>query len=241
MAESAEPIRQQQLYKTKGRASGCSADSVRTLVVTDVRLYEEGLVHSLGDRSELSVCGVASGSVEALARIADLHPDVVLLDVTMHDSLVLARTITQLTPSVHVVAFAVSDSDEDVLACAEAGVAGYVTRSGSCDQLIAVLRSVARGELLCSPRVAARLFRLAAERRFVGASADTQASLTSRELDVVRLVARGLSNKEVARELRIEVSTVKNHVHRVLEKLHLDRRTKVGALMRADPLMRLPI
>ena len=242
MAESVrEPNGHQQPHRVYDHAQRRGTDTVRALVVTDVRLYEEGLVRSLGDRRELVICGTASGSTEALARVGDLQPDVVLLDVTMHDSLALARAIAELTPSVHVVAFAVSDSDEDVVACAEAGVVGYVTRSGSCDQLIAVLRSVARGEVICSPRVAARLFRLAAERRLVGTAmgvgggGGTQAQLTSRELDVVRLVARGLSNKEVARELHIEVSTVKNHVHRVLEKLHLDRRTKVGALMRGVP------
>ena len=210
------------------------AAPVRALVVTDACLYEEGLVRTLNDRAELQVCGTASNAQDALYRIGADRPDVVLLDVTMQDSLALARRLTSLQPQVRIVAFAVSESDDDVLACAKAGVAGYVTRSGSCDQLIAVLHSVARGEVLCSPRIAARLFELAARHQEERPADEPEAQLTVREMDVVRLVARGLSNKEVARELQIELSTVKNHVHRVLEKLRLDRRTKVRALVRGD-------
>jgi DNA-binding NarL/FixJ family response regulator len=207
------------------------------LVVTDVRLYLEGLSHSLGTRAELAVAGTASTSQEALGLVRRLAPppEVVLLDMTMPDSLNTARALLSAAPDVQVVAFGVSERDDDVLACAEAGVSGYVTRSGSCEQLIAVLQSAARGELLCSPRIAARLFRRAGD---AGQPTEQLRSrLTTREADVVRLVARGLSNKEVASALQIEVSTVKNHVHNVLAKLQLDSRAKIGALMQASGAM----
>ena len=205
---------------------------VRVLVVTDVRLYQEGLARSLGDRADLELVGTVSDGSEAVALVRERCPDAVLLDMTMRDSLPTARAISALGGDTHLVAFAVSERDEDVLACAEAGVVGYVTRSGSCEQLVAVLHSVARRELLCSPRVAASLFRGLARSRQGDLFHERCAALTAREQDVVRLVARGLTNKEVARALQIEVSTVKNHVHHVLTKLHLDRRAKIGALIR---------
>ena len=205
---------------------------VRVLVVTDVRLYQEGLARSLGDRSDLEVVGTASEGSEALALVRALSPEAVLLDMTMRDSLATARAIAALDAGTHVVAFAVSERDEDVLACAEAGVEGYVTRAGSCEQLVAVLHSVGRQELLCSPRIAASLFRRVASGHRGGLWDELYASLTARELEVVRLVARGFTNKEVAHALHIEVSTVKNHVHHVLSKLHLDRRAKIAALLR---------
>jgi Response regulator containing a CheY-like receiver domain and an HTH DNA-binding domain len=205
--------------------------TVRMLIATDVRLYEVGLRRALDGHSELDVIGTAGDRSQALARTHDLAPDVVLLDMAMEGSLDIARALTRSTPRSHVVAFAVSESDDDVLACAEAGVAGYVTRDGSLEQLIAVLRYVARGELLCSPRIAGSLLRHVARSSIATAPDEGDAGLTAREREVARLVARGLSNKEVARELQIQLSTVKNHVHHLLEKLRINRRGKLVAAL----------
>jgi two-component system, NarL family, nitrate/nitrite response regulator NarL len=141
------------------------------------------------------------------------------------ESLGLVRRIRHATPEVKVVALAVPDDESSVVACAEAGVAGYVTRDQSIEDVVAVVESVAHGELIASPRVAATLLRrvtaLAADR---GASALPGARLTPRELEIVALIEKRRSNKQIARELCIEVNTVKNHVHSILKKLHVDRR-----------------
>jgi two-component system nitrate/nitrite response regulator NarL len=126
----------------------------------------------------------------------------------------------------------VPELEQEILECAEAGVAGYVTRNGSLADLIATIESVGRDEIIVSPRVAAALVRrlalLAAERR--GPSA--RRALTSRERDVVMLLEGGLSNKEIAERLCIEVTTVKHHVHNILKKLRVSRRGEAAAKLR---------
>ncbi|HEX7241600.1 MAG TPA: response regulator transcription factor, partial [Longimicrobiaceae bacterium] len=123
------------------------------------------------------------------------------------------------------------ETEDVVLACAEAGVSGYVSRGASLDDLVGALRSVARGELVCSPHIAGSLFRRVAalsERR----EASPAAVLTPREREILGLIDQGLSNKEISRRLRIELSTVKNHVHNLLEKLQVSRRGAAAACLR---------
>jgi DNA-binding NarL/FixJ family response regulator len=129
-----------------------------------------------------------------------------------------------------VVALAAPESEEDIIALAEAGVLGYVTRDESLDNLVTTIESVARDEMACSPWMATVLVRrvqaLAAER-----PGPTQ-RLTAREAEILELIAQGLSNKEIAARLFIEVTTVKNHVHNILEKLGVSRREEAVACTR---------
>jgi DNA-binding NarL/FixJ family response regulator len=148
-------------------------------------------------------------------------------------SLGLVRRIRRSAPGVHVVALAVPDDENSVVNCAEAGVAGYVTRDQSIEDVIAAVESVARDEMIASPRLAATLLRrvtaLAAHR---GASGPAEARLTPRELEIVALIGQRRSNKQIARDLCIEVNTVKNHVHSILKKLHVDRRADAAERVR---------
>jgi two-component system nitrate/nitrite response regulator NarL len=211
-----------------------SVQQIRVLIVAGIRLYREGLEDALRHRDPIEVVGTASDPVEGLARGRNLHPDVVLLDTSMPDSVAAVRTIVGAAPSAKVIALAVSDEEQDLIAFAEAGVAGYVTRDTALDSLAAIIQSVARGEAPCSPRLAGILLRhigvLAAERR----PTPRWPRLTERELQIVELIDRGLSNKEIARRLCIELPTVKNHIHHVLKKLHLDRRSDAAAWVRAN-------
>jgi two-component system nitrate/nitrite response regulator NarL len=204
----------------------------RVLVVGETRLYREGLAQALSDEYAIAVVGTAVGGRDALAQIDELAPDLVVVDL-MQEGLELIRVLGGRKPSTRVLAFAVRDSEDEVIACAEAGVAGYVTRDASFEDLTSAISSVARGETLASPRMAAALLRrvaaLAAERR-PDAELD---QLTARERDVIELVDRGLTNKEIARALHIEVPTVKNHVHHILEKLNVRRRSDAVARLRA--------
>jgi DNA-binding NarL/FixJ family response regulator len=179
----------------------------------------------------LDVLGASDFSTAAVERIVTLRPDALILDVCAPDSFDFAKTVGIYLPTAKIVAFGVSEVDDRVLACAEAGIAGYVSPDGSKDDLVAAVESALRGELNCSPRVASLLFRrLAALSLLAGPSQSTP--LTRREHQIVGLVSEGMSNKEIARTLRIEDSTVKNHVHSILKKLEVHRRGEAAAWLR---------
>ncbi len=200
----------------------------RVLIAADIRLYREGLAQILSGHDNIGVVGATASAQETLAAVPGTHPDVVLLDMAMPESLTVVRVLADAEPAVKVVALAVAESEQDVIACAEAGVAGYVLREGSLGDLLATVESVSRGEAICSPRMTATLLR----RLALLAGGRPQTPLTARELEIVRLVDQGLSNKDIARRLCIEVATVKNHVHNVLEKLQVHRRGEAAARLR---------
>jgi two-component system nitrate/nitrite response regulator NarL len=203
---------------------------ISVLIVADVRLYREGLSTSLGRREHLAVLGEAGSREAALALVASNPPDVVVLDMATRDSLAIVRAISSAAPSVKTIAFAIEELDREILACGEAGVAGWVAREGSLDDLVATIESVSREELVCSARMAATLFRrLASLRRTPQVAADP---LTAREREIAALIERGLSNKEIAQRLNIEVATVKNHVHSILGKLQVGSRGAAAASRR---------
>lgn len=204
---------------------------IRLAVVTGVRLYREGLTQLLGREGGASVVGTAADLDDTLKLVRDLHPDVLLVDLATPGTLATVRAVRVIQPDLKIVALTVPEAEEEVLACIEAGVVGYVTREAGIGDLVAAVQSVARGELLCSPRVAAllreRLATLAASR----GTAEGDAHLTTRELAILQFLEGGLSNKEIARHLGIEVATVKNHVHNILDKLHVHRRGEAAARM----------
>jgi two-component system, NarL family, nitrate/nitrite response regulator NarL len=204
-------------------------NSPRLLIVADVRLYREGIQASLSTLPQFSVIGAVSSAEEALRLAADSPPDIVIVDMATRHSLTVIRTIRRDLPDSHIVGFGVDEVEGEVLACAEAGLAGYVPSDASLDELVMRVESVHRGELLCTPRMAATLFRRLESRERGGDSQPQAVVLTAREREVLRLVDGGLSNKEIAGQLNIEVSTVKNHVHNVLDKLNVTSRMEAAA------------
>jgi two-component system nitrate/nitrite response regulator NarL len=201
------------------------------LVVASVRLYREGLAAVLGRDERLRIVGAVAGHDEALEAARQLSPDVAVLDPGGEDGRDTVRGLAAAEPAVPVVALAISETDADVVAWAEAGVAGYVSRDGSLDDLARAVISAAKGELACTPRTAAALLRRV---RAAGSGTHDEhvPALTARELEIGRLLERGLSNKEIARQLHIELPTVKNHVHRILEKFGVHRRAEAAARFR---------
>ncbi len=203
----------------------------RVLIVVNVRLYREGLAQMLAGRGSFVVVGAESTGHDAAKRLDETTPDVVLIDMALPDLGVVAAELSRRSPRVPLVAVGVSESEVDVLASAELGITGYVTRESSAEDLVAALEGAAQGELICSRRTAGILIRrvaeLAAERHRGGSIA----LLTHREREVATLMGEGLSNKEIAAALGIEVATVKNHVHNLLDKLHVRRRTDVARLL----------
>lgn len=208
-------------------------DRIRIMVVGDVRLYRDGIAASIAQHDEFNVAYAATGCADAAAHLAEYAPDIVVVDMSSRDSLEFVRTAAASTAPVRVIAFAVEETERDILRCAEAGAAGYVPSNGTLADLVETIRSVSRGELLCSPRIAASLFK-ALRAQPPQAEPDRLAvMLTGREQQIAPLLDRGLSNKEIAAELHIEVATVKNHVHNLLEKLHVASRGEAAARLRA--------
>jgi two-component system, NarL family, nitrate/nitrite response regulator NarL len=207
----------------------CPFEPICVLVVAGVRLYREGMAFNLGNREGFTVAASAATRVETLHFITAIQPAVVVLDMAADQSLDLVRAITGLDSRVKIIAFGVEENEPDIIACAEAGVDGYVSCEGSMDDLAATITSVIKGELICTPRIAATLLRrVGALARSVSLSHVT-GGLTSRECEILYLIDEGLSNKEIAVRLHIEVATVKNHVHNLLEKLHVSSRDEAAS------------
>ena len=189
---------------------------------------------SLSQQPSVIIVGSAELTV-ASAQLADLQPDVVLLDVGSRGGLDMPPHFREVMPDVKIVAIAVNDVEQEVLACAEAGVSGFVSRNGSIQDVVAAVHCAVRSELVCSPRLAALMFsRLATGARRT-AEPDAGA-LTRREHEIASLMTQGLCNKEIARALRIQSATVKNHIHSILSKLQVRRRGEVAARMRGSIL-----
>jgi len=212
------------------------ADRVRVLVASGTRLIGDALAALLGNQRGLDVVDRTSPD-QALSLAIALRPDIVLLDATRRGNLAYAKTLADQAPPSKVVAFGVAETDAEIVALAAAGVAGYVRDDAAAEDAVAVLRSAMRDELLCSPRVAATLCHhvaLLSRNAQPAAVGDERqlAALSPRELQIADLLDRGLSNKEIARQLGIQAATVKNHVHNILDKLKVHRRGEAAACLR---------
>lgn len=203
---------------------------LRIFILSDVRLYREGLAWTLSQRPDIDVIGAAAPSPAIFVEISQSAATVVLLDVAMPRALSFPREIVRLTPRIKVIAFAVSQADHELMAYAEAGIVGYVPRDSTVDELVMSIRNALRGELVCSPRLAGLLYERVAALSHTRQQPCKQRALTRREREIMDLIQRGQSNKEIARSLRIEPATVKNHVHNILEKLQVSRRGEAAAL-----------
>lgn len=214
--------------------------AISVAIVSDLRLYREGLHDVLGRARECEVVGAVASAAEALALVREREPRVTLLDLSMPGSTDLVATLARESPS-RIVVLTVGHGDALVITCAEAGVAGYVTRDDGLSDLIETIVSVDRDEMRCSPRIAATLLRRVAAMAD-GSSCERpnpQTQLTTRESEILTLIEKGLSNKEIAAALCIEVTTVKNHVHHILDKLGARRRSEAAAIARgARPQIR---
>jgi len=208
---------------------------MRILIISAIRLYRDGLAFVLARGGNLEVVGAFASIEHALDQPGNdaRQPDVVLLDTADSNALADMRLVSTEFPGTKVVALGVARDDRDVIACAEAGVAGYVFRDGSIEELLATVESSARGELRCTPELAATLLRRVANLAHHGDVASAS-NITRREREILHLIDRGLSNKQIAAQLFIEIATVKNHIHNILEKLGVRTRAEAAAKMRRE-------
>jgi two-component system, NarL family, nitrate/nitrite response regulator NarL len=217
---------------TDPRIGEANGGRTRVGVASDVRLYREGLAALLGRIGDFDVVASAAGPTEAAAHVRDGKVDVIVLDFA-EGNVVAARQLLSTTPDARVVVLGEPERPDEVIALAEAGVLGFVKREHSLVRLGPTIESVARDEMVCDPWIATLLVR-----RVQALAADRPRPLdrlTAREAGVLQLVAQGLSNREIASQLHIELTTVKNHVHNILEKLGAKTRAEAVALVHPGP------
>jgi len=204
------------------------AEVIRVLIADDQALFRRGLYVVLGTEDHIEVVAEAENGEEAVAKAVELAPDVVLMDVRMPriNGIEAARQINLQVPTTRILMLTVSDEEDDLYEAIKAGANGYLLKEISVEEVAEAIRAVVQGQSLISPSMASKLLnefnslaKKAEERQQYPAPA-----LTSRELEVLKLVAKGMSNREIADELYISENTVKNHVRNILEKLHLHSR-----------------
>jgi len=214
--------------------------TLRVLVVSDVRVVQQGLCSILAQQHGVDVINTVD-MLHAKDQSVRLCPDVVLFDAARQDCLELLKELVTAAPHSRVVAFGVREKADEILVLAAAGTAGYVCDSADSGDVVRVLEGVMCDELACSPRAAASLYRRVAmlsprgnEASDVGDSyATCPVPLSRRELEIADLIDRGLTNKAIGRQLGIEAATVKNHIHNICEKLNVHRRGEASARIRA--------
>ncbi|HUR17696.1 MAG TPA: response regulator transcription factor [Acidimicrobiales bacterium] len=204
------------------------ADAIRVLIADDQALFRRGLHVVLGTEEGIEVVAEAENGEEAVERARELAPDVVLMDVRMPklDGIEAARQIRSEVPTTKILMLTVSDEEDDLYEAIKAGANGYLLKEISVEEVAESIRAVVQGQSLLSPSMASKLLnefnalvkRAEDKQQFAGPV------LTNRELEVLRLVAKGMSNREIATDLYISENTVKNHVRNILEKLHLHNR-----------------
>lgn len=196
-----------------------STQPVRVLVVDDHPVVRGGLAAMFDAESDITVVGTAADGHEALARVAELQPDVVLMDLRMPrmDGVAATERIGVDHPGTRVLVLTTFDTDADIVRAVEAGAAGYLLKDSSLADLVDAVRAAARGETVLAPPVAARLLS--------HLRAPSPEALTPREVEVLEAVGQGMTNAEIGRHLFIGEATVKTHLLRVFAKLSVDDRT----------------
>jgi len=219
-------------------------DPIRVFIADDNRLLREGLVSMLSEQAGIVVIGAAPSGDEALEKIKEFRPEVALIDFGMpdKDGIEVTQALHQEAPEVKVIILGMIDLTDEIMSCIEAGAAGYVLKEASFENLVETIRSIHRGESFCSPQMTASLFtRIAelADQRMPKLPASS-IKLTGRELEIINLIAEGLTNKEIAKRLFIETQTVKNHIHNILDKLQLYNRLEAVQYARERNLLKKP-
>ena len=208
---------------------------IRILLVWGVRFTGECLAELLERDPSVSVVGLCADLSEAVALGASMQPDIVLLDGRMPEGAAAARRALDEAPGMRIVVSSVSETEDDIVAWAEAGVIGYIPRTTPLCDFVRLMMEIHSGEQVCSGRVAAGLLRRIAHTANGGARRSGPAAipvLTRRERQTAELIRSGLSDKEIARRLNISLATTKSHVHNLLGKLNARRRTEVADHLR---------
>ncbi len=205
-------------------------DPIRVLIVDDHALFRRGLEMVLAEEADIELVGEASDGAEAVEKADEALADVVLMDIRMprRSGIEACRAMKEIAPSTKIVMLTISDEEEDLFEAIRAGASGYLLKDIPYDEVADVVRAVHGGQSLINPSMAAKLLTefaaLAKRDQSERAEQVPAPRLTDREIEVLKLVARGMNNRDIAKELFISENTVKNHVRNILEKLQIHSR-----------------
>jgi DNA-binding NarL/FixJ family response regulator len=205
-------------------------ETIRVLLVDDHDLFRTGLRNLLEEQT-VQVVGEAADGAQAVRMVRELAPDVVVMDLNMPGmtGVEATRQVTSLAPLTRVVVLTISDQDEDVMNAILAGACGYLMKDSSIQDLMQGIRAAAVGESLISPHIAAKVLqRMRATGTNAQDAATIRAELSDREIEVLKLIANGKDNAQIAGELHISPKTVKNHISNILMKLQIDNRIQAA-------------
>jgi DNA-binding NarL/FixJ family response regulator len=218
-------------------------EPIRVLIADDHALFRRGLEMVLDEEDDIDLVGQASDGAEAQQKAAESLPDVVLMDIRMPKSsgIEACRAMKEAAPSTKIVMLTISDEEEDLFEAIRAGASGYLLKDIPLDEVAGAVRAVHCGQSLISPSMAGKLL---AEFATLARQTDEERGqqvpppkLTDREMEVLKLVAKGMNNREIARELFISENTVKNHVRNILEKLQIHSRMEAVMIALRDKLI----
>ncbi len=212
---------------------------IRVLVVEDQTVVREGLIAILSFQSDIKVIGQAENGEVALELVKKDKPDVILLDLVMpkRDGLSVIPEILQISPESRILVVTSFDQGERIYQAIKSGALGYLLKDATREQLLQAIRDVSRGQAFLPPSIALRMIRDIDHPSEILYTADP---LTQRELETLRLIARGMSNQEIATELTVHERTVAKYVSNILDKLHLANRTQAALYAMSKGLMDLP-
>jgi two-component system nitrate/nitrite response regulator NarL len=211
------------------------------IILTPIRLFGDGLMACFSRFPEMSVHGVLSSLASLNHALTTTAVDLVLVDVTQGIDFFDMRIIAVERPDVSLVALGLTEQEKEVIRCGRAGFTGYVAREATVEELYQTLFDVVGGRLACSAEMSGHLLRALFHRDTLSSEQpEMERALTRREAEILQLLGQGLANKEIARELSLSVSTVKHHVHNVLDKLQLQRRTQAIQRVRDVPRVIFP-
>ena len=213
-----------------GPQSEKSLEDIRVLLVDDHDLFRTGLKNLLAEQG-LHVVGEAANGSRALQLVNELAPDVVVMDLNMPGitGVEATRQMTTASPLTRVLVLTISVDDADVTSAIMAGACGYLLKDSSIQQLIAGIRAAAAGEALISPQIAAKVLQhLRAQSKDTDAAEWIRTELSDREIEVLKLIANGKDNADIAKELFISPKTVKNHISNILMKLQIENRIQAA-------------
>jgi len=223
-------------------AKAPGSEPIRVVVVDDQELFRRGLTMLLGVEPDIQVVGEAGDGISAATMVANVVPDIVLLDVRMpkRTGLEACIEIKQLVPAARIIMLTVSDEEADLYEAVKNGASGYLLKDSSIDEVAQAVRVVAEGQSLISPSMAVKLLDEFKEMSRTDRDQVPTPRLTDRELEVLKLVAQGLNNREIAKRLFISENTVKNHVRNILEKLQLHSRMEAVMYAVREKLLDIP-
>ncbi len=211
-------------------------DQIRILIADDHPMFREGIVQSLASEKDFAIIGQASNGKNAIKMAKELLPDVLLLDITMpdQDGITIAKKISAAFPVIQIIMLTASENEDDLMKALKAGARGYVLKGISAKELVKVVRTIVAGGTYISPDMANLiLFELSQP-----SQPDPLSELSDREKEILKLVAKGYTNREIGTQIHLSEKTIKHYMTNILQKLHVRSRVEAALLVQKRELER---